>query len=121
DDADGARRATEHLLRLGHRRIGFLSAEPEAATVQARVRGYRAAVEGARQNSREEWILHASHSVRSLAPTTMKAYLEQGNEPLTAVLCANDTIAVLLIRLLREAGKRVPEDIAVIGFGNSLP
>jgi GntR family transcriptional regulator, arabinose operon transcriptional repressor len=121
NDADGARKATEHLLRLGHRRIGFLSTEPEAVTVQARVWGYRSALENAALPFYPEWALHAEQGIRSLPLTTLSAFLEQNGQPLTAVLCANDTIAVRFIGILRTMGKRVPEDVAVIGFGNSLP
>jgi GntR family transcriptional regulator, arabinose operon transcriptional repressor len=121
NDADGARKATDHLIRRGHRRIGFISAEPEAATVQARVRGYRAALENAALPSSPEWILHAEQGIRSLPLTALSTFLEQRGAPLTAVLCANDTIAVRFIGILRSLGKRVPEDVAVIGFGNSLP
>jgi DNA-binding LacI/PurR family transcriptional regulator len=121
NDADGARKATAHLLRLGHQRIGFLSAEPEAATVQARVWGYRSAFENAALPFSPEWILHAEQGIRSLSLPTLSAFLEQSGQPLTAVLCANDTIAVRFIGILRTLGKRVPEDVAVIGFGNSLP
>jgi GntR family transcriptional regulator, arabinose operon transcriptional repressor len=121
DDQDGARKATDHLIRLGHRRIGFISTEPEAATVQARLRGFRRAFDDAFLPFPAEWVLHAESGIRNLPPAVLSAFLDGSGEPLTALLCANDTIAIRLMGLLRDLGKRVPEDIAIIGFGNSLP
>ena len=121
DDFAGSRAITKHLLELGHRRIGFLTDEVFAETVQQRWRGYAQALE--------------SHSIM-VDPTCnglfqgiydppyaaqMRLLLEGGGQPLTAVVCANDTVALDLMHLLRREGSRVPEEVAITGFGNLLP
>jgi LacI family transcriptional regulator len=50
----------------------------------------------------------------------LSGFLDGGGDPLTAIVCANDDIAARLIVQMRAHGRRVPEDIAVTGFGNML-
>lgn len=124
DDVAGGKVVTEHLLSLGHRRIGFLSAEPMAETVRARIAGYQAALAGAGIPQNPGRVLHGEGGLRSIPPAALADYLggaTGGDGPLTAVVCANDTLAVRLIEVLRAAGTRVPEGVAVTGFGNALP
>lgn len=121
DDAGGGRQLMEHLLRQGHRRIGFISTEPLAATVQARVQAWATALEAVGMRARPEWVLHAEGGIHAMAADRLPAFLEAGGESLTAVVCANDTIAAQLIHFLRSRGRRVPDDLAVTGFGNMLP
>jgi DNA-binding LacI/PurR family transcriptional regulator len=119
DDLGGGRRITEHLLGIGHRRIGFVSAEPLAASVDARARGWAAALDGAGIEADSAWTLHQPAGIKALEADRLLAYLDCGGKPLTAVVCANDTVAALLIRALRRLGRRVPDDVAVTGFGNA--
>jgi Transcriptional regulators len=121
DDFGGGFVVTEHLIRLGHRRIGFLSGEPEAATVQGRARGYAAALTAAGISPQPDWVLHQQGGVKRIPASVLDAYLNSDGEPLTAVVCSNDLVAALLIRYLRMRERRVPEDVAVTGFGNLLP
>lgn len=121
DDFAGGRLVAEHLLRIGHRRIGFLSGAPQAGTVQARVRGYAAALAAAGVLPRPEWVLHQEGGIAALDPALLTAFLEAGGTPPTAVICGNDTVAAGLMRFLRVRGRRVPDDVAVTGFGNGQP
>jgi DNA-binding LacI/PurR family transcriptional regulator len=120
-DHEGGRSITEHLLDLGHRRIGFLSGEPQATAVQARLAGYAAALDAAGIRSDPALVLHQEGGSRLLSPAVVEAFLSGYGNPLTAVVCANDTVAARLIRFVRGWGKRVPEDVAVTGFGDLLP
>jgi len=121
DDFAGGRAVTEHLLWLGHRRIGFLTDEVFAETVQQRWRGYARALEEAGIAPEPtcyglfEGLCDPPYSAQ------MRLLLEGGGRPLTAIVCSNDTVAMELLRFLRREGRRVPEDIAVTGFGNLLP
>jgi GntR family transcriptional regulator of arabinose operon len=121
DDFTGGRAVTEHLLKLGHRRIGFLTDEVFAETVQQRWRGYVQALEAAGIIPDPgcyglfEGIFDPPYS------TQMRLLLEGAGRPLTAVVCSNDTVALDFMHFLRREGRRVPEDIAVTGFGNLLP
>jgi DNA-binding LacI/PurR family transcriptional regulator len=120
DDLMGGRRITEHLLAVGHRRIGFVSTEPYLATTQMRVRGYLLALEEAGIAPCPEWVLHGSGIDGSPSPGVVENFLRAEGDPLTAVVCANDSVAATLIVLLRSSGRRVPQDVAVTGFGNML-
>ena len=121
DDFAGSRAVTEHLLELGHRRIGFLTDEVFAETVQQRWRGYAQALEShdimvdPTCNGLFQGMYDPPYS------SQMRLLLEGGGQPLTAIVCANDTVALDLMHLLRREGRRVPEDVAITGFGNLLP
>jgi GntR family transcriptional regulator of arabinose operon len=128
DDFAGGRMVTEHLLGLGHRRIGFLSVASHASTVQARCRGWAAALNAAGITPRPEWILHRDNSKGELTTADDEALElllrggeQAGEAPLDAIVCANDTVAAGLIRYLFQSGRSVGSDVAVTGFGNTFP
>lgn len=118
DDLAGGRTITEHLISLGHRHIGFIGAEPYVSTTQMRALGYKLALESAGMESNRVYYGDNVHSVPNDA--MLEAILTKNGEPLTAIICANDSIAAKLIVSLRNMGRRVPEDVAVTGFGNML-
>ncbi|MDX1931822.1 MAG: GntR family transcriptional regulator [Capsulimonadales bacterium] len=117
-DFRGGETITRHLLSLGHRSIGFLSSEPLSHTVQERVRGYRHALSNAGIAFRGRWELHAR--IQMLSDDPLLDFLDGDGSPLTAVVCANDTVAARLIGRLGKLRRRVPEDVAVTGFGNAM-
>ena len=121
DDFAGAFAATTHLIQVGHRRIGFLTDEVWAETVQQRWRGYIEAMEtGGGVTGPACWGLFEGFG----SPTheaRMRLLLEGGGRPLTAMVCSNDTVAMAFMGFLQTSGLRVPDDIAVTGFGNLLP
>lgn len=128
DDFQGGQRVTEHLIEIGHHRIGFLSVASHASTVQARCRGWATALRNAGIEPRTEWILHRDHSGGEITPAdddALELLLSGGDAPgaapLTAVVCTNDTVAAGLIRHLNDTGRRIGEDVAVTGFGNTFP
>jgi DNA-binding LacI/PurR family transcriptional regulator len=108
---------TTHLLGLGHRRIGFLSSEPLVRTVQERLTGYREALTESGITPRDAWELHTA--VHALSDERLLAFLDDAGA-LTAVVCANDTVAARLMGRLAKLRRRVPEDVAVTGFGNAM-
>lgn len=121
-DFDSGLTVTRHLISLGHRRIGYLSGESWATTVQQRVAGYVAALEEAfGDHSPIPRVLHQDGGSRCLAPAMLETFLAGDGDPLTAVACANDIMAARLIHFVRSLGKRVPQDVAVTGSGNLLP
>lgn len=121
DDYSGGRAVTEYLIQLGHRRIGFLTDEVFAETVQQRWRGYAHALEagGIIPEPTCYGLFEGMYDPPYSAQ--MRLLLEGGGNPLTAVVCSNDTVALDFMHFLRREGHRVPEDIAVTGFGNLLP
>lgn len=120
DDAASGQMVTEHLLGLGHRNIGFLSGSPVATSVQGRFQGWRTALLAAGVIPQEAWVLHKQGVMLEYEDMILENLLAGGGKPLTAVVCTNDTLAARVIAFLGRTGRRVGEDIAVTGFGNSF-
>jgi len=117
DDLEGGRIATQHLLALGHRRIGLLLQNVERTTGSERLLGYSQAL----ANSH---IAHAERLVVSSATTADQAYdamwhLLRLPWPPTAVLTDNYAISLGAMRAIYHAGLRIPDDISIVGCGAS--
>ncbi|MFC9222094.1 LacI family DNA-binding transcriptional regulator [Streptomyces hygroscopicus] len=119
DNRGGARRLTEHLLTLGHRRIGYVAGPAERTTTRHRLEGHRAALTaaGADQDA-ERLTVHGLYDRASGYDATLE--LLRRERTLTAVVAANDTIALGVCAALRDQGLRIPEDVSVAGF-DDLP
>ena len=118
DDNETARIAMQHLLDLGHRRIGYIGGSLEEqldfAAPLDRLHGYRAAMECAGVEVLPSWEVIGDFTVRG-GLAAMRLLLETDPRP-TAVFAASDEMAVGAVHAAREAGLRVPEDISVIGI-----
>lgn len=124
NDFAAGRMVTEHLLSVGHRRIGFVAVDPHASTVQERFRGWAAALAGAGITPAPSWSLHKNGDYGEADDpllTRLVAGTEDGGGPITALVCTNDTVAAQVIRHLQRTGRRLGEEVAVTGFGNSFP
>lgn len=118
DNMACAREATRHLLRLGHRRIAYINGPPNLATSRDRQRGYFAALREAELRPDGDFIRAGDFKYPS-GYDKMKDLL-QSDIGLTAVFAANDMMAVGAIRAIEESGRRVPEDVAVVGFDDIM-
>ncbi|MDT0615857.1 LacI family DNA-binding transcriptional regulator [Streptomyces lancefieldiae] len=114
----GGMAATEHLLALGHRRIGLIAGPPRLLCSRARLDGYRAALEGADVTVDESLIVPGDFHPES-GFAGCEALLDLP-EPPTAVFATSDQMALGAIEALRRRGLRVPEDMSVVGF-DDLP
>jgi DNA-binding LacI/PurR family transcriptional regulator len=110
DDRVAAREATQYLLNLGHETVHYL-AIPETDSRTGRALGWRQALVDADAPLHEP--LAAAYDPQS-GYTVGRALAEDPG--VTAVLCGNDELAIGLLRALGEVGRRVPEDVSVIGF-----
>lgn len=129
DNRNGGRRLTEHLLTLGHRRIGYVAGPMERTTTRHRLEGHRDALaasaagsggngESAGNGVQDELTVHGPYTRRSGYEATLE--LLRRAPDLTAIVAANDTVALGASAALRERGLRIPEDISVAGF-DDLP
>lgn len=114
----GGRSAVDHLLALGHRRIGIVTGSPEVLCSRARLDGYRAALESAGVEVdellvREGDFSHESGFVQGSALLDLAA-------PPTAVFASSDQMALGVYEAARRHGLRVPDDLSVVGF-DDLP
>lgn len=115
DNSYGAYRLTSHLIRNGHRKIGFVGSIKATGSIMDRFLGYYRAMLVNDLPVREEWLLpdreQTSRLIRPELPEEMP----------TAFVCNCDMTARMMIDLLREKGYRVPEDVSVTGFDDYPP
>jgi LacI family transcriptional regulator len=114
----GGLRATEYLISLGHRRIGFIAGPPRLLCSRARMDGYRAALEAAGIPLEEELIREGDFYHES-GFTGGTSLLAMPNPP-TAIFASSDQMALGVYEAVRQRGLRVPDDVSVIGF-DDLP
>ena len=122
DNRGGSRRLTEHLLALGHRRIGYVAGPAERTTTRDRLEGHRLALRDRAPElleDAEQFTVHGGAYDRSSGYDGALELLRRVPD-LTAVLAANDTVALGICAALRDQGLRIPEDISVAGF-DDLP
>ncbi len=114
----GGRTATDHLLSLGHRRIGFVAGPSHLLCSRARLDGYRAAMETAGIRVDEELITTGDfrHEAGFLAGNQL---LDLPERP-TAVFASSDLMALGVCEAARRRGLRVPDQLSVVGF-DDLP
>lgn len=111
DQVAAARLATEHLLELGHQTVWHLAGPLEWLDAASRAHGWRETLENAGRSVPPE--LHGDWSPES----GYQAGLLIGRMPeVTAVFVASDEMAFGVIRALHELGRRVPEDVSIVGF-----
>ena len=119
DDYGGARQAVEHLLALGHRRIGYLGVANRMHSSQRRLAGYRDTLTETGIRVDETWIRIVQARVGSDAndvaegQALLPGLLQTG---VTAVFCYNDMIAVGVLMACRELGLAVPAQLSVVGY-----
>lgn len=116
DDAQAGRRAGEHLLAQGRRRIAHVTAQPGFRTVREREAGLVSVLEAAGLPLALGAPLYGTWH-RSWGYEAGRTIVERMDE-IDAVFCGNDFIAQGLSRFLIGAGIRIPEDIALVGYDN---
>ncbi|MFD0263528.1 LacI family DNA-binding transcriptional regulator [Kitasatospora indigofera] len=111
DNRAGAAAATRHLLDLGHRTVQHVAGPRDWLESAFRLDGWRGELEAAGAPVPQPWT--GDWSARS----GYEAGRRIAEDPrVTAVFCANDQMALGLLRAMHEAGRRVPEDVSVVGF-----
>jgi LacI family repressor for deo operon, udp, cdd, tsx, nupC, and nupG len=112
-----ARDATEHLLDLGRRRVAAIGDQPYSTgeTAQLRTVGYRQAHARAGLDLDERLIVPTANFHRRVGAEAMERLLAL-SEPPDAVFCYNDLLALGAMRSLTRAGRRIPDDVAVVGL-----
>jgi len=115
DNAEGARLAVAHLLERGRRRVATIAGPADMTAGHHRLAGYLRALEEAGVEPLS--VEHGDFSGAS-GETAMRALLER-HPDLDAVFAANDPMAAGALTVLREAGRSVPDDVAVVGFDDS--
>jgi len=116
DDERAARLATEHLVDLGHRRIGLISGSDEYSLSQWRVDGWRAAMEAA--NLSTEGLLAKGDFTFASGEVAARHLLALA-EPPTAIIASSDKMSLATLDVARDLGLSVPGDLSLISFDDT--
>ncbi|GMA64579.1 LacI family transcriptional regulator [Alicyclobacillus fastidiosus] len=114
DNVSAAREATQHLVNLGHRRIGFISGPLSIVLGRDRLKGYRQAMLINELPVEESLIQEGDFTVQAGYNAMMK--LMASNHPPSAIFAASDEMAIGAMKAARNKGLNVPEDVSIIGF-----
>jgi LacI family transcriptional regulator len=114
DYASGINQAVEHLLHLGHSRIGFISGPLGLKSARIRRTAFLECLAGTGILEDEHLVTEGDHTIDG--GLDAMARLLESRTPPTAVLASNDLTAIGALRAVRRKGWRVPEDVSVIGF-----
>lgn len=115
DNRQHARLATEHLLGLGHRRIGCIVGRQESHTFRERVQGYREALNAFGIAFESELVRYGTSEFANAAYGETLALLDLASPP-TAIVIGGDNLGHGVFAALRERGVRIPDDMALVGF-----
>jgi LacI family transcriptional regulator len=110
----GGHAATERLINAGHQRIGFINGEPWMEAAQDRFKGYRRALATADLPFDAQLVRDGDWMSGTGFDATLS--LMALPKPPTALFCANDLMALGALEALKQLGKRVPHDVALIGY-----
>ncbi len=118
DDLLASYAATQHLIKLGHKRIAFFTGPQATPWTQERFEGYRRALREAGKEVDDKLIFQAGRSIEDGATAALQMINESSDA--TAVQAVNDFVAVGCAQALLQQGLKIPQDISVVGFGNIL-
>ena len=117
DNRAGARAAVDHLLRSGRRRIATVHGTLDLSSAQDRLDGYRDAIRAAGLKPEPDLEVAGDYS-QDVATAATRRLLETRPD-IDALFAASDSMAAAAVRVLQDAGRRIPEDVAVIGFDDT--
>ena len=117
DNERGAYIATEHLIDMGHREIGYLHSSFKINNFEERSKGFQKALSDHQIELKQDYIIPLD-STQNGAYNDMKAVLNQNPKLPTAVFADNDLIALGAYKALKEYGCEIPRDISLVGFDN---
>jgi LacI family transcriptional regulator len=116
DNILGGFMAVEHLIRLGHKRIGVIGGSAESSVGLERLEGGKKALEAYGVKQGDDFFLEGNFLKRS-GYQRAKQFLKMAEMP-TAIFATNDYMALGVYQAILEEGLRIPEDVALIGFND---
>jgi len=114
DERAAGRIATEHLIRLGHTRIGFVAGSPYALPTREKTLGRRDALRAAGLS--DGLVAHAEFSVPGGRAALRELVGRSEDERPTGVICSSDLMAIGAVQEATALGLRVPDDLSIVGF-----
>jgi LacI family transcriptional regulator len=121
DEERGAFEMVNHLISLGHKRIMHLTGNRGLIGAERRIQGYQRALEAARLRRDDNLLVEAAFSteagIKALRQWLAKS---RGKQMPEAIFCANDGIAMGCLEVLAAAGYKVPQEVSVVGFDDTI-
>ncbi len=114
----GMREATQHLIKLGHRRIAYFGGPAQVSDASQRELGFRKAMAEANLPIRREWMVEGRYETHTAFQAALKLF-SQSDRP-TAVLASNDLMALGVLDAAHMRNLNVPRDLSVVGFDDIL-
>jgi LacI family transcriptional regulator len=118
DNFNGACKAVNHLIKLGHRRIGYIRGPQDRPSFIQRFEGYKETLRKARLEYDEKIVWEADLDFDD-AYKVMKRKIKIQSFP-SAIFAATDIIALAAAKVIREEGLRIPQDVSLVGFDDIL-
>ena len=116
NEVEGMILAVNHLIRLGHTKIAYICGPLYVETAARRLTGYRKALKNAGIAYNPKHVIEATFDEES-GYKACKELLKTNDRP-TAICTGNDLMAIGAMRVIKEAGLRIPEDISLVGYNN---
>lgn len=117
DDFAAAAAMTEHLLELGHKRIGFIRGNPNQTSSAERYRGFVSALDNAGLDAKDMPVEQGYFTFRSGIVATERL-LDRADPP-TAIFASNDDMAAAAVGVAHRRGLHIPQDLSIVGFDDT--
>lgn len=114
NDQSSVHEMVNYLIRLGHKKIGYVDGHPEHKAMAKRFDGFRNGMKDAGLSISDDWVVRGDNTFDS-GIECGKKLLQTRDRP-TAICCANDHMAAAVMKVAHESGLRVPADISITGF-----
>lgn len=118
DNFMAAKEATDYIIGLGHRKIGFIGGSPTLTVTLDRLNGYKEALRTSHIDINEDYIIHGDF-LREGGQEAVKALLRRTIPP-TALLVTDDLMAVGVVNTLTEMQIEIPTEVSIVSFNNAL-
>ena len=116
DDFQGAQAMTQHLIKLGHTRIGVISADPRPIGFEERLRGHKQILTYHGLPFDENMLVYGNMTIESGYQAAEQLFGRKQEDQPTAIFALNDRMALGAIQWVQEHGLKVPQDISIVGF-----
>jgi LacI family transcriptional regulator len=120
NDVHGIHLAVDHLLQLGHRKLAYVGGPLNTSTATGRRAGFFAALKAYRLPVREKFVVDCASFTVQAGAAAARELLGSANRSFTAIVAANDMLALGCYDALTEAGLSCPKDISITGY-NDMP
>lgn len=118
DDFKGGYEAASHLYAKGHREMAIIAEHANSSNL--RIRGYRVALEGRELEFPDENVYRTTASIENGIASFDKIFQKENETFPTAIFACNDLLAIGVIQGATERGMNIPEELAIIGFDNTI-